>query len=195
MTSQQAMSPLCSSLSVPIKASKCDHDCKTPCALALNQAQGDKCAHVRRKPGLRKAEVSIESWQHLPEDEMLPSTSGTVVRPLFLATNSPDFSQAALRLIPAFLLILILLSPMAHAQGNYVYVNNQDVANSISGFAVSSTGALSAVPGSPYLTGGIGSTTTCIGLDRITISAPQNLLFVSNSGDQTISIFQINPAT
>src|SRR4051812_1050043 len=126
---------------------------------------------------------------------MLPSTSGTVVRPLFLATNSPDFSQAALRLIPAFLLILILLSPMAHAQGNYVYVNNQDVANSISGFAVSSTGALSAVPGSPYLTGGIGSTTTCIGLDRITISAPQNLLFVSNSGDQTISIFQINPAT
>ena len=127
---------------------------------------------------------------------MLQSNNGTVVRPLFLTTNSTDSSQAALRLIPAFLLVLILLSPLAlHAQGNYVYVNNQDVANSISGFVVSSTGALSPVPGSPYFTGGIGSTTTCIGLDRITISAPQNLLFVSNSGDQTISVFQINPAT
>ena len=80
-------------------------------------------------------------------------------------------------------------------RGNYVYVNNQDIANSISGFAVSSTGSLTPIPGSPYLTGGIGSTTTCIGLDRITISAPQNLLFVSNSGDQTISVFQIDPAT
>ena len=119
---------------------------------------------------------------------------GITCRPLLLSTTEP--SQAALRLIPAFLLILILLSPAAlHAQGNYVYVNNQDVANSISGFAVSATGSLSPVPGSPYLTGGIGSTTTCIGLDRITISAPQNLLFVSNSGDQTISVFQINPAT
>jgi uncharacterized repeat protein (TIGR01451 family) len=127
---------------------------------------------------------------------MLRLNSGITSRPLFLTTNSSDCSQASLRLIPAFLLILILMSPVAlHAQGNYVYVNNQDVANSISGFAVSSTGSLSPVPASPYLTGGIGSTTTCIGLDRITISAPQNLLFVSNSGDQTISVFQIDPAT
>jgi uncharacterized repeat protein (TIGR01451 family) len=139
--------------------------------------------------------VRIESWQHLPEDEM-HDNNGITFRPLFPATNSTDFSQAALWLIPAFLLVLILVSPMAlHAQGNYVYVNNQDVANSISGFAVSSTGGLTPVPGSPYVTGGIGSTTTCIGLDRITISGPQNLLFVSNSGDQTISIFQIDPAT
>ncbi|MGZ7090219.1 MAG: beta-propeller fold lactonase family protein, partial [Candidatus Angelobacter sp.] len=127
---------------------------------------------------------------------MLKLTSGTTVRPLFPATNSSEPSQAALWLIPAFLLIFILLSPaVLHAQGNYVYVNNQDVANSISGFAVSSTGSLSPVPGSPFLTGGIGSTTTCIGLDRITISAPNNLLFVANSGDQTISVFQINPAS
>ena len=124
------------------------------------------------------------------------SSNGLTFRPPSLATNSTDFSQAALRLIPAFLLVLLLLSPMAlHAQGNYVYVNNQAIANSISGFAVSSTGSLTPVPASPYSTGGIGSTTTCIGLDRITISSPQNLLFVSNSGDQTISVFQIDPAT
>lgn len=128
---------------------------------------------------------------------MLQIHSGTTVTTsLFLTTNSSQPSQAALRLLPAFLLILILLSPAAlFAQGNYVYVNNQDVANSISGFAVSVTGSLSQVPGSPYLTGGIGSTTTCIGLDRIVISTPQNLLFVSNSGDQTISVFQIDPAS
>jgi 6-phosphogluconolactonase (cycloisomerase 2 family) len=118
------------------------------------------------------------------------------LRPLFLTTDVSRPSQAALWLIPAFILIAFLLSPAAlHAQGNYVYVNNQGVANGISGFVVSTTGSLSPVSGSPYLTGGIGSTTTCIGLDRITISAPQNLLFVSNSGDQTISAFQIDPAT
>ena len=78
---------------------------------------------------------------------MLDLNSGITFRPLFLATNSSQPSQASLRLIPAILLILILLSPaMAHAQGNYVYVNNQDVANSISGFAVSSTGSLSQFP-------------------------------------------------
>jgi len=72
---------------------------------------------------------------------MLNLNRGITFRPLFLTTNSSQPSQASLRLIPAFLLILILLSPaMAHAQGNYVYVNNQDVANSISGFAVSFNG-------------------------------------------------------
>ena len=122
--------------------------------------------------------------------------SGSSVRQLTLTTNSTRLSSGVLWLIPAFVLILMLLSPvMAHAQGNYVYVNNQDVANSVAGFSVSAGGTLAPVPGSPFLTGGVGSSTTCSGLDRITISAPQNLLFVSNSGDQTISVFQINPAS
>jgi uncharacterized repeat protein (TIGR01451 family) len=99
-------------------------------------------------------------------------------------------------LISTLLLAVILLAPASlYAQGNYVYVNNQDVGNSVSGYAVSSAGDLSPVPGSPFATGGIGSTNTCFGMDRITISAPDNLLFVSNSGDQTISVFQINPAS
>jgi uncharacterized repeat protein (TIGR01451 family) len=105
-------------------------------------------------------------------------------------------STKAMWFVSALLLAVIMLLPASlHAQGNYVYVNNQDVANSIAGFAVSSTGALSPVPGSPFLTGGIGSTASCFGMDKITISAPNNLLFVSNSGDQTISVFQINPAS
>ena len=139
--------------------------------------------------------VRIESWNSFRRMKCSPAPT-VQLSVHFFHHHSSNSSQAALRLIPG-------VSPGSctavafalHAQGNYVYVNNQDVANSISGFAVSPTGALSQVPGSPYFTGGIGSTTTCIGLDRITISAPQNLLFVSNSGDQTISVFQINPAT
>jgi hypothetical protein len=73
-------------------------------------------------------------------------------------------------------------------------VNNQGIANSVVGYSVSSTGSLTELPGSPYATGGIGTTGTCQGLDRIITSAANNLLFVSNGGDQTIGVFQINPA-
>lgn len=111
-------------------------------------------------------------------------------------TNLTQPSTGAIGFVLALLFAVVLLSPASlHAQGNYVYVNNQDVANSISGFAVSAAGSLSPVPGSPFLTGGVGSTATCFGLDRITVSSPGNLLFVSNSGDQTISVFQIDPAS
>src|ERR1051326_1535649 len=90
------------------------------------------------------------------------------------------------------LLLALLIFPLAvHAQ-TYVYLNNQDVVNSVAGFSVSPTGVLTPVPGSPYPTGGAGSTTTCQGLERIVTSAANNLLFVSNSGDQTISAFQID---
>lgn len=46
---------------------------------------------------------------------MYPTNIGGACRPLFLTTNPSDYSQAALRLIPAFLLVLLLLSPIAHA--------------------------------------------------------------------------------
>ncbi len=102
----------------------------------------------------------------------------------------------------AFWLVAILLltaafalPSSAYAQGNYVYVNNQSAANSISAYSVSVKGALSPVPGSPFLTGGRGANVNCYGLDRIVISAPNNVLFVTNTLDLTISAFQINPAT
>lgn len=122
-----------------------------------------------------------------------PSLTNVAVRGTNVSAHVPTGRQV---LIAALLLtILVLLLPaLVHAQ-SYVYVNNQDVVNSISGFSVSSTGALSPVPGSPFTTGGVGFTGTCYGLDRITVSAPNNLLFVSNSGDQTISVLQIDPAS
>jgi uncharacterized repeat protein (TIGR01451 family) len=126
---------------------------------------------------------------------MLKINSDVTFR-LLSPTNSARPSMGALWLISTLLLAVILLAPASlYAQGNYVYVNNQDVGNGIAGYAVSSTGELSPVPGSPFATGGVGSTNTCFGMDRITISAADNLLFVSNSGDQTISVFQIDPAS
>lgn len=44
-------------------------------------------------------------------------------------------------------------------------------------------------------TGGTGATVACSGIDRITTNLASNLLFVSNGGDQTISVFRITPAT
>ena len=93
------------------------------------------------------------------------------------------------------LTVVLLLPSSAQAQGNYVYVNNQDVSNSISAYSVSASGALTAISGSPFLTGGRAANVNCYGLDRIVISAPNNVLFVTNTLDLTISALQINPAT
>jgi 6-phosphogluconolactonase (cycloisomerase 2 family) len=93
------------------------------------------------------------------------------------------------------LLIMALALPANLAAQSFVYVNNQDTTNTVSGFSVGPTGALSPIAGSPFATGGAGSTVTCYGLDRMVVSMVNNLLFVSNSGDQTISVFQITPGT
>jgi 6-phosphogluconolactonase (cycloisomerase 2 family) len=94
------------------------------------------------------------------------------------------------------LLVMAVLSPLAaQAQGNYVYVNNQSAANSVSGYSVSATGALTQLSGSPFSTGGVGANVVCYGLNRIVLSQVNNLLFVANTGDRTITSFQINPAT
>ena len=91
---------------------------------------------------------------------------------------------------------MAVLSPLAaQAQGNYVYVNNQSAANTVSGYSVSATGALTQLSGSPFSTGGVGANVVCYGLNRITLSPVNNLLFVANTGDRTITSFQINPAT
>ncbi len=93
------------------------------------------------------------------------------------------------------LLIMALVLPASLTAQSFVYVNNQDTTNTISGFSVAASGALTPIAGSPFVTGGAGSSVTCFGLDRMVVSTVDNLLFISNSGDQTISVFQINPTT
>jgi 6-phosphogluconolactonase (cycloisomerase 2 family) len=94
------------------------------------------------------------------------------------------------------LLALMLAMPLlSQAQSNYVYVNNQSAANSVFAYSVSPAGVLTSVPGSPFATGGAGKNVVCYGLDRIIVTQVNNLLYVANQGDMTISGFSINPAT
>jgi uncharacterized repeat protein (TIGR01451 family) len=99
--------------------------------------------------------------------------------------------------LAALACILALLLPLGlQAQTNYVYVNNRTAtSNSISAFSVDTGGLLTAVPGSPFSSGGIGANVSCSAVDRITVNGTKNLMFVANSGDQTISVLQIAPAT
>lgn len=92
-------------------------------------------------------------------------------------------------------LALAAFATQAQAQNNFVYVNNQAASNTVSAYRVSATGSLSAVSGSPFATGGVGANVVCFGLDRIVLSPVNNLLFVANTGDRTISAFQINPTS
>jgi 6-phosphogluconolactonase (cycloisomerase 2 family) len=100
------------------------------------------------------------------------------------------------------LLAFLVTLPLGAFAQSYVYVNNQSAANSVSGYSVSATGALTQLTSSvspslssPFSTGGKGSSAACYGLNRIVLSAATNVLFVANNGDMTISSFTIAPKT
>jgi 6-phosphogluconolactonase (cycloisomerase 2 family) len=105
------------------------------------------------------------------------------------------YSRPAVAAILILMMALVLPAGLAAQQQSFVYVNNQDTVNTVSGFSVSNTGALTPIAGSPFLTNGSGSTVTCYGLDRMAANAAKGLLFVSNPGDQTISVFQVSATT
>src|SRR6185437_12269445 len=105
-------------------------------------------------------------------------------------------SAATLWTITFTALLLALASPVMLQAQNFVYVTNRTATtNSVSAFAVDAGGVLTSVPGSPFSTGGAGANVLCAAVDRITVSPSGNLLFVANSGDQTISVFSINATT
>ncbi len=115
---------------------------------------------------------------------------------IFTQVNTGTKPAGLLRLLAMLVLVMAVLSPLAaQAQGNYVYVNNQAAANTVSAYSVSATGALTQLSGSPFSTGGVGANVVCYGLNRITLSPINNLLFVANTGDRSITSFQINPST
>jgi 6-phosphogluconolactonase len=82
------------------------------------------------------------------------------------------------------------------AQANFVYTND-DVfgANTVSGFSVDDNGNLARIKHSPFLTGGIGSGEGYFGAKRIVTSPAGNFIFVSNAGDNSVSVFSIDPST
>src|SRR5689334_5330698 len=92
------------------------------------------------------------------------------------------------------LCLVALLCPMGLLAQNFTYVNNQSgVSNSIASFSVDTGGVATSI--GTISTGGTGATVACPGIDRITTNLASNLLFVSNGGNQTISVFRITPST
>jgi 6-phosphogluconolactonase (cycloisomerase 2 family) len=88
------------------------------------------------------------------------------------------------------------LTVNAAPTANFVFVNNQAATgNSINGYSVAANGTLTALAGSPVATGGLGANAACSSVNRLALSAGNNLLFVSNGGDQTISAFSIDPTS
>jgi 6-phosphogluconolactonase (cycloisomerase 2 family) len=88
------------------------------------------------------------------------------------------------------------LTVNAAPTANFLFVNNQAATgNSIAGYSVAMDGTLTSLGGSPVATGGLGANAACSSVNRLALSAGNNLLFVSNGGDQTISAFLIDPAS
>ena len=88
------------------------------------------------------------------------------------------------------------LTVNAAPTANFLFVNNQAATgNSIAGYSVAADGTLTALAGSPVATGGLGANAACSSVNRLALSAGNNLLFVSNGGDQTISAFSIDPTS
>ncbi len=71
--------------------------------------------------------------------------------------------------------------------GNFLYVTNQ-VSNSISGYSIAGSGALTALPGSPFTTG-VGQQPT-----GIAVSPSGSFLYVTNRGSNNFSGFAIDSA-
>jgi uncharacterized repeat protein (TIGR01451 family) len=95
---------------------------------------------------------------------------------------------------PKLLCLLVLLFPFVLNAQNFIYINNETgTSNTISSFSVDTGGVLTSL--GSVSTGGTGGTVACAAIDRITVNGTSNLLFVSNSGDQSISVFRITPAT
>jgi 6-phosphogluconolactonase (cycloisomerase 2 family) len=84
----------------------------------------------------------------------------------------------------------------AMAQGTFVYTNNDlFFTNSVSAFSVAANGALTPVPGSPFLTGGTGISGGLFAANGITTAIVKDFLYVANSGSNNVSAFSVNPAT
>jgi len=79
------------------------------------------------------------------------------------------------------------------ASATYVYVNNNvDGANSVSAFCVGTGGALTAVQGSPFLTGGNGTGAGYYASNGIAATPIGNLLFASDGSTNDIAVFSID---
>jgi len=104
-----------------------------------------------------------------------------------------------IRILRSALLLSILLAPYTagvHAADQFIYANS-DVqgANIVLGFRVGADGSLSAIVGSPFVTGGVGAGAGYFASNRIAISARGKFLYASNSVTNDVSAFSIDPSS
>jgi 6-phosphogluconolactonase len=96
-----------------------------------------------------------------------------------------------------FVFPILLFAIASFAQNNFVYTNDNFSPNTVSVFKVSpSNGALTLVPGSPFLTGGNGGGND-VNAENITTATQgtASFLYAANNGSSTVSAFAINPKT
>jgi 6-phosphogluconolactonase (cycloisomerase 2 family) len=97
-------------------------------------------------------------------------------------------------LYPCVLLMLVaaLLPHKLYAQSNFVYTNDEEFQNTVSGFAVGPDGTLTPVPGSPFATGGTDTGGGNFGISVIAVSTVRRLLFAGNAVSDDVSVFKID---
>jgi 6-phosphogluconolactonase (cycloisomerase 2 family) len=78
--------------------------------------------------------------------------------------------------------------------GKFLYVNNDAATNAVSGFAIKANGTLEHLAGSPFITGGAG-TSGWFAVNPIAIARTKKLLFAANNVDSTVTSFTINSNT
>lgn len=97
-------------------------------------------------------------------------------------------------LYPCVLLMLAvtLLPHDLHAQGNFVYTNDDQFQNTVSAFSVGSDGTLTPVPGSPFATGGNSIDGGPFATNRIGVAIVGHFLFAANTLSADVSVFKID---
>ncbi len=92
------------------------------------------------------------------------------------------------------LAVLFSALPQATVQAgpaHFVYTNDNECGpNTVSGFIVSSNGALALLSGSPWSTDGVGNCSSFYATNRIRVLRNGDWLFASNQGDGSISAFK-----
>jgi hypothetical protein len=104
------------------------------------------------------------------------------------------------RRLPGLLACYLIAAPIFAQDAvpdfpSFVYTNDDSVGNTVSGFLVLAGGSLTAIPGSPFSTGGIGTGTNGLYASNKIASAGK-FLYVSNGGGMPgVSGFVINATT
>ena len=100
----------------------------------------------------------------------------------------------ALKAISANVIAAILLGNVGNAQ-SFLYRNDDNTPNAVSGYAIATDGSITPVPGSPFPTGGDSERFGLIVPHRIAVESEGGFVYASNIIDNTVSGFSIDDAT